>query len=93
MLHKDYDRKGPVAKKKKKKTLAVTLKGLGAQDELISGKPPVVKQFLFILLTSVTSFGGPLNSPAQRHGASSVLNQFRRVLILIWHRRNLCTNI
>jgi hypothetical protein len=29
MLHKDYDRKGSVAKKKK--TVAVSLKGLGAK--------------------------------------------------------------
>jgi hypothetical protein len=31
MLHKDYDHKGYVAKKKKKKTLVVSLKGLGAK--------------------------------------------------------------
>jgi hypothetical protein len=34
MLHKDYDRKGSVAKK----SLVVSLKVL---DELIGGKPPV----------------------------------------------------
>jgi hypothetical protein len=39
-LHKDYDRKNSVAKNK---SLVVSLKGLGA-DELVGGKPPVVKQ-------------------------------------------------
>jgi hypothetical protein len=40
VLRKHYDRKGSV---KKKKSLVVSLKGLDAQDELIGGKPPVVK--------------------------------------------------
>jgi hypothetical protein len=39
MLHKDYDREGSA----EKNMLVVSLKGLGDQDELIGGKPPVVK--------------------------------------------------
>jgi hypothetical protein len=40
MLHKDYDRKGSVAEKKK---LSCDPKGAWRQDELIGGNPPVVK--------------------------------------------------
>jgi hypothetical protein len=48
MLHKDYDRKGSVAKKK--------ISGRGhqgpwRQDELIGGKPPVVEVTLTQTLT------------------------------------------
>jgi hypothetical protein len=39
MLHNDYGRKDSVAKI----SLVVSLKGLGSQDELIGGKPPVAK--------------------------------------------------
>jgi hypothetical protein len=39
MLHKGYYRKSSV----EKKYLVVSLKGLERQDELIGGKPPVVK--------------------------------------------------
>jgi hypothetical protein len=41
VLHKDYDCKGSVAKKKQR--LVVSLKRLGAIDELLGGEPPVVK--------------------------------------------------
>jgi hypothetical protein len=41
MLHKDYDRKGSV--EKKKKSLVVSLQGAWHQDELIGGKLPFVK--------------------------------------------------
>jgi hypothetical protein len=54
MLHKDLDRKGSIAKTKKKKRpqgfnckkkkpLTVNLKEAWRQDELIGGKPTVVK--------------------------------------------------
>jgi hypothetical protein len=36
MLHKDYDRKGSVEKK-------ISGRGAWRKDELIGGKPPVVK--------------------------------------------------
>jgi hypothetical protein len=39
MLHKDYDRKGSVAKTKSGRES----QGAWRQDELIGGKPPVVK--------------------------------------------------
>jgi hypothetical protein len=39
MIHKDYDCKCSVGKK----ILVVSLKGLAAKNELIGGKPPVVK--------------------------------------------------
>jgi hypothetical protein len=39
MLHKGYDRKGSVAKK----IMVVESQGAWRQDELIDGKPPVVK--------------------------------------------------
>jgi hypothetical protein len=39
MLHKDYDRKGSVAKK----ILVVNLMGAWGQDKLIDGKPTTVK--------------------------------------------------
>jgi hypothetical protein len=42
MLHKDYDRKGSVAKKKKE-TSARDPQGAWRQDELIGGKLPAVK--------------------------------------------------
>jgi hypothetical protein len=42
MLHKDYDRKGSVAKKKKIISGRET-QGSLRQDELTDGKPPVVK--------------------------------------------------
>jgi hypothetical protein len=43
-LHKFYDRKGSIAKKKKiKKTMAVNLKSFGAEMTLTGGKPPIVK--------------------------------------------------
>jgi hypothetical protein len=42
MVHKDYDRKGSVAKKKKKKTGREPQEAW-RQEELIGGKPPVVK--------------------------------------------------
>jgi hypothetical protein len=48
MLHKEYDRKGSV----EKELLVVSLKGAWLQDELIGGKPPVVKQ-----LMTLTSYG------------------------------------
>jgi hypothetical protein len=38
MLHKDYDRKGSV-----KQIAGCESKGAWCQDELIGGKPPVVK--------------------------------------------------
>jgi hypothetical protein len=41
MLHKNYDRKGSIAKKKKKS--GRDPQGVWRQDELIDGKPPVVK--------------------------------------------------
>jgi hypothetical protein len=41
MLHKNYDRNGSVAKKKKNS--GHDPQGAGSQDELIGGKPPVVK--------------------------------------------------
>jgi hypothetical protein len=40
MLHKDYDRKGSIAKKK---TSGRDHQGAWRQDELTGGKPPVVK--------------------------------------------------
>jgi hypothetical protein len=40
MSHKDYDRKGSVAKKK---ISCRDPKGAWSQDELIGGKPPVIK--------------------------------------------------
>jgi hypothetical protein len=40
MLHKDYDSKGSVAKKTKSLVMS---QGAWRQDELIGGKPPVVK--------------------------------------------------
>jgi hypothetical protein len=40
MLHKDYDRKGSVAKNNS----ARESEGAWRQDELIGGKPPVLKQ-------------------------------------------------
>jgi hypothetical protein len=40
MLHKDYDCKGSV---EKKKSLVVTLQGAWRQDELIGDKLPVIK--------------------------------------------------
>jgi hypothetical protein len=40
MLHKDYDRKGSVAKKISDRDSQVAWR----QDELIGGKPPVVLQ-------------------------------------------------
>jgi hypothetical protein len=40
MLHKDYDRKGSVAKKENSGS---DPQGACRQDELIGGKPPVVK--------------------------------------------------
>jgi hypothetical protein len=39
MLHKDYDRKGSVVKKMSSREP----QGAWRQDELIGGKPPVVK--------------------------------------------------
>jgi hypothetical protein len=39
MLHKDYDRKGSIAKK----NCGRELQEAWRQDELIGGKPPVVK--------------------------------------------------
>jgi hypothetical protein len=39
MLHKDYDRKSSVEKKMTGREFL----GAGRQDELIGGKPPVVK--------------------------------------------------
>jgi hypothetical protein len=39
MLHKDYDRKGL----DEKKLMPVESQGAWCQDELIGGKPPVVK--------------------------------------------------
>jgi hypothetical protein len=41
MLHKEYDRKGSVIKKKKNS--GHDPQGAWRQDELIGGKPPVVK--------------------------------------------------
>jgi hypothetical protein len=41
MLHKDYDRKGSVAKKKK--ISGREPQGAWRQDELIGSKPPVIK--------------------------------------------------
>jgi hypothetical protein len=41
MLHKDYDCNGSVAKKKNS---GREPKGAWRQDELIGGKPPVVKE-------------------------------------------------
>jgi hypothetical protein len=41
MLHKDYDRKGSVAKKKK--VSGRESQEAWRQDELIGGKPPVLK--------------------------------------------------
>jgi hypothetical protein len=40
-VHKDYNRKGSVAKKKK--DFGRELQGAWRQGELIGGKPPVVK--------------------------------------------------
>jgi hypothetical protein len=40
MLHKDYDRKGSVAKKEKPS--GRQCQGAWHEDELIGGKPPVV---------------------------------------------------
>jgi hypothetical protein len=40
MLHKDHDRKGSVTKKK---ISGLDRQGAWYQDELIGGKPPVVK--------------------------------------------------
>jgi hypothetical protein len=42
MLYKDYDRKGSVAKKKKKIT-CLESQGFWRQDELIGREPPGVK--------------------------------------------------
>jgi hypothetical protein len=43
MLHKGHDHKGSVAKKKKKKKIDRESEGAWRQDELIGGKPPVIK--------------------------------------------------
>jgi hypothetical protein len=42
MLHKDYDYKGLVAKKNEEIS-GRDLQGAWGQDELIGGKPPVIK--------------------------------------------------
>jgi hypothetical protein len=41
MLHKDYDRKGSI--EKKKKNLWSKSQGAWRKEELIGGKPPIVK--------------------------------------------------
>jgi hypothetical protein len=41
MIHKDYDRKGSIAKKNSGREP----QGAWRQDELMGGKPPVVKLF------------------------------------------------
>jgi hypothetical protein len=46
----DYDRKGSVEKKKKKKSEREH-QGAWRQDELIGGKPPVVKLTLTLTLS------------------------------------------
>jgi hypothetical protein len=43
VLHEDYDRKGSVEKKKKKKISGRQPQGTWCQDELMGGNPPVVK--------------------------------------------------
>jgi hypothetical protein len=44
MLHNNYDHKGSLAKKQKNEEISGReLQGAWGQDELIGGKPPVVK--------------------------------------------------
>jgi hypothetical protein len=61
-LHKDYDRKGAVAKFCGRES-----RGAWRQDELIGGKPPVVKQLLLWLRLALNSETGGLQAVFSEH--------------------------
>jgi hypothetical protein len=58
MLHKDYDREGSVAKK----ISGRESQGAWRQDELIGGKPPILK-WLWVEWNSSSEAGSPRQPP------------------------------